>query len=306
MIYIASPVNVATGGTELLQQLCYCLRAQGTDCLMYYFSEYNGSNVEKKFKHYNNPYTYSVIDQKDNIIVISEINTVLLYKFKKIQKYLWWLSVDNYFANQSIKNAVVNMLNKHIVRKHKNMVQSEYARIFIKYYFGVQDHNIFYLSDYLGEAFLEPKNIHLQRDDVVLYNPKKGFEFTKKLIENDHKYKWVPLSGLTEQQMEKTLLKGKVYVDFGNFPGKDRIPREAVMMGCCLITGVKGAAGNELDIPIPREYKFKEDDLNAILNKIDDCMINFQSNQSNFTTYRNEIMKEKEKFVKDVKKVFGY
>lgn len=30
-----------------------------------------------------------------------------------------------------------------------------------------------------------------------------------------------------------TMRKAKVYIDFGFHPGKDRIPREAVMCGAC-------------------------------------------------------------------------
>jgi len=43
----------------------------------------------------------------------------------------------------------------------------------------------------------------------------------------------------------------KLYVDFGKHPGKDRMPREAAVHGCCIITGRRGAAGNPFDIPIP-------------------------------------------------------
>lgn len=35
-------------------------------------------------------------------------------------------------------------------------------------------------------------------------------------------------------------------------PGKDRMPREAAMPGCCVITGKRGAAANPFDIPDSR------------------------------------------------------
>ena len=43
MIYVMSPTGVATGGTELLQQLCYTLNQQNIEAKMYYIGEYKGS-----------------------------------------------------------------------------------------------------------------------------------------------------------------------------------------------------------------------------------------------------------------------
>ena len=47
---------------------------------------------------------------------------------------------------------------------------------------------------------------------------------------------------MTPEQVVDLMSESKVYIDFGNHPGKDRIPREAVINGCCVITGVRGSA----------------------------------------------------------------
>lgn len=54
--------------------------------------------------------------------------------------------------------------------------------------------------------------------------------------------RWVPLIGMTTEEMRSCMSKSKVYIDFGNHPGKDRIPREAAISGCIVITGKRGAA----------------------------------------------------------------
>ena len=41
--------------------------------------------------------------------------------------------------------------------------------------------------------------------------------------------RWVPLIGMTTEEMRSCMSKSKVYIDFGNHPGKDRIPREAAI-----------------------------------------------------------------------------
>ena len=40
-----------------------------------------------------------------------------------------------------------------------------------------------------------------------------------------------------ESKTEGKWMHPKLYIDFGGFPGKDRLPREAVMHDCCIITG---------------------------------------------------------------------
>lgn len=46
-----------------------------------------------------------------------------------------------------------------------------------------------------------------------------------------------------------------IYIDFGEHPGKDRIPREAAMRDLIVITGRDGAAVNDVDVSIPKKYK---------------------------------------------------
>ena len=47
---------------------------------------------------------------------------------------------------------------------------------------------------------------------------------------------------MTSKEVQELLSKCKVYIDFGHFPGKDRVPREAAMCNCCIITGKYGAS----------------------------------------------------------------
>ncbi|MCX7738527.1 MAG: hypothetical protein N2Z80_03840 [Hydrogenothermaceae bacterium] len=65
------------------------------------------------------------------------------------------------------------------------------------------------------------------------------------------------------------LKKAKVYIDFGNHTGKDRIPREAAMLECCVITGRRGIAKYREDVPIPENYKIEDkvENIPLILSK---------------------------------------
>jgi hypothetical protein len=159
-----------------------------------------------------------------------------------------------------------------------------------------------YLSDYINDQhgkFIYPAEF---RGNIALYNPAKGYKEIKPLIERSSWLKWVPLVNLDIPHMILMMEAGKIYVDFGNHPGKDRIPREAAANGCCVITNKKGAAAFDADVPIPPMYKYdspelKLDEINALLHDICD---NFAIHQKRFEDYRNIIASEKSKFESDV------
>jgi hypothetical protein len=111
---------------------------------------------------------------------------------------------------------------------------------------------------------------------------------------------------MTKEEIIKTLQRAKVYIDFGNHPGKDRIPREAAILGCCVITGKRGSAAFFEDVPIPDEYKFedKEENIPKIIEKIKDCFRNFEERYKDFEYCREVIRNEPQKFVEDIKKIF--
>lgn len=315
-IYIASPSHVATGGTELLQQLCFYLNKLNIESKMYYTEPIHESPIEKKFSEYKNPWVEVIEDVKENILILPETRVDLMYKYRNVDIYIWWLSVDNYYGAGRKK---VNNLHKLVYKikdirnggrflSCKHLVQSEYARLYLTNEKGVKNKNIFYLSDYLNKKYLEKTKLQseLERKDYILYNPKKGIEFTQLLMQNIQEFEWKPLINLSNDEMISLMQMSKVYVDFGNHPGKDRIPREAAMCGCCVITGKRGAANNPQDVKIPEEYKFDENkiEIEEIHNCIKKCMKDYEIKKHDFDKYREKILCEEQEFIKDIRSVF--
>ena len=110
---------------------------------------------------------------------------------------------------------------------------------------------------------------------------------------------------MKREEVISLLKKTKVYIDFGNHPGKDRIPREAAILGCCVITNRKGSANYQKDIPIYQRYKVSENtDIPEIVDIIKDCLKNYKLRYKNFDNYRKVIKKEYKKFIKDADKIF--
>jgi hypothetical protein len=112
---------------------------------------------------------------------------------------------------------------------------------------------------------------------------------------------------MSKTEVTDALLSSKLYIDFGNHPGKDRFPREAVLCGCCLITGRRGAADNDVDIPIDSKYKFKDelDNIPTISEAIQDIMLNYNQRRNDFSAYCERTIKEKEVFQRQAVELFG-
>lgn len=314
-IFIISPTNIATGGTELLQQLCYTINQKKTCAYMYYTENYDGSAVEKKFNFYHNPIAESIIDDISNIVIIPETRVDFYHKVKKAKVYFWWLSVDNYYGAFKINCDVVHkiyykikdFLNSRYFREGYHLVQSEYAKMFLVNEKKIDNKKIQYLSDYINESYMNAYNLwnkKTNRDNIIVYNPKKGIEFTKKIMAEVHDYHWVAIENMNLDEVINLLLKSKVYIDFGNHPGKDRIPREAALCGCCIITGKRGAAKNSKDIPIDSKFDDDDTELKNIHLKIDEFMCNYEKENQKFEKYRLGILKEKKVFTNQIDLIF--
>ncbi len=318
MIYIACPSNFATGGTELLHQLAYTINLLGHKACIYYSGVKTIDPVHERFKFYNIPFITNINDMNDaKVLVVPEIMVEILhYQFpKNCQKIIWWLSVDNYIVAHPRRNfleKIIRLLFKKQKWNYfdytssvvKNYVQSEYARQFI-----INKGAVFsgFLSDYLSDIFLcnvfSANEANVLKENIVLYNPKKGYKITKKLIKSASHINFIPLENMSPKEMIPLLQKAKVYIDFGNHPGKDRIPREAAIMGCCVLVGKIGSAANDIDIPIPLSNKFDINPLleNEVIQKIEQCFINYSIESNLLDNYRSLIQYEKKIFIKQVK-----
>ena len=105
--------------------------------------------------------------------------------------------------------------------------------------------------------------------------------------------------------MTELLGKAKLYIDFGEHPGKDRIPREAASLGCCIVTNIKGSAKNSIDINIDPQYKFEQvgNYQEKVLEMIHAIMNDYSVHSDSFEEYRKKIRAEKEQFEDQVKSI---
>jgi len=301
--------------------------------------------VHPEYQMYENPYVIKIPKEEDNdenILIVPEIQSglKLLLNFKKIRKGIWFLSVDNYYLSKLTKfdyfiPRAINKLSKILVKKpllnfditsheclYKLIRKYDYktdsllklANFYMTNSYRGLDwfkdlRPLYYLPDYyVNIRFIEEscKLDFKNKKNIVTYNPKKGYLFTRKIIKFAKDITFVPIENMTREEVINLLKKSKVYIDFGNFPGPERIPKEAALLGCCIITGKRGSAAFFEDVPIPEEYKFEdiEENIPKIVKKIKDCFENFEERYKDFEYYRNVIKNGPQKFIEDLKKIF--
>lgn len=292
-IKIACPYNVVTGGIELLHQVANELNTYDEVLAeIWYINDPHKIDIPNEYLVYNNTVNNTV--HFGDILLFPEIwaDYTNRPEFRDYKKIVYWESVDNYFGHTPKENWF----------KFKNDVihisQSYYSDIFLHDVLKVSDSNIIEITDYVNKDFLNC-DLTKERQPIVLYNPVKGFEFTEKLIQYAKDITFQPISGMTRKQILDKMTQSMVFVDFGNFPGKDRLPREAGACGMCLVTGKNGASRYFEDLPIPESCKFNNvnySDLEFIVNKIRDILENFQKYQSGFKEFRDRLKQEEELF----------
>ena len=321
-VYVVLPALKKTGGTELGHQLVEIFNTEDIEAQVAYIGVKKGvCPLPDAFKEYVSTYEdyRNIKDEENTIVIFSEIYLNKIDDFKKAKRIVWWMSVDNCESQMNVLDCLKSsgliqtlkwiIKGNFIVKKQKyladlHLYQSEYARLFLQKQ-GLK--NVLPLSDYINDSFFLSEQ-KFKKENIALYNPRKGINITKKIISATSDIKWVPLQNLTTKEVGELLRKGKLYIDFGHHPGKDRFPREAVTCGCCVITGRKGAANNSEDIPIPQKYKFQDNlsDISDLKKMIHLCIEDYDKCYPDFDSYRNKIKSEKETFYSESLKLIEY
>lgn len=335
-VFVYLPSRIPCGGAELAHQLVDYLRSHSKEAYMVYGEDMRNGSAElvmECYAKYDIVTVSEIEDNAENVLVLPETAYGMAKHYPNIKIACWWMSVDNFVQHelhyhhfhwnkakniyQNIRKWIHVMLYHlpiksldilYFLRKEQvrviHMYQSQYACEYIK------NHKLphrYPLSDYINLELLPKEPIDKsKKENIILYNPRKGLEFTLKLIRNIPEYRFIPLQGMNRMELNECFDKAKLYIDFGNFPGKDRLPREAVMHDCCIITGRNGASAYFEDVPINDKYKFDAKDANIpmIRNRIHDIMNNYVSLSPEFETYKNIVLEEQKIFYSQIEAIF--
>ena len=259
-IYILCLAGVRTGGPEAIHQLSDALIEQGFDARMVYYDwaqiaaleaaqpqeGYMFGSVHKneieEYARYKVNQSDVIWNREDTIIVLPETLCHLAPKFDKATVLVWWLSVDNGFGALAKVN-----LNHLRAENVKHAYQSRYAQQFLAS-LGLDS---YHLSDYTTDISKLAKPMPTdERANLVLFNANHKVTTDLQLIADqlgraDPSIECIPIRGLDRKEVAALFARARVYVDLGNLPGKDRMPREASLMGCDVLVASNGAGATD-------------------------------------------------------------
>lgn len=172
------------------------------------------------------------------------------YRIKSIPiKTLHLLRHISLIVYERFSTSTVNL------KRAKHYSQSHYANAIVS---EVLSMKVGKLSDYVyGSENQElPKRKTSRMQKIIAINPFKGAELMSKFIDLvKDEVSFFELKDLDTKGIAQALSQADLYLDLGHFPGKDRIPREAILKGCPVFLAERGAARNTIDFCVASEFK---------------------------------------------------
>jgi len=249
-----------------------------------------------------------IVDSPDSVVVVPETGTLQLLEWRHATRAMWWLSVEHFLmrseamrqSQQAERSPLDFVFDPRFGVVH--LAQSEYARQWV----AARGGDSLMLTDYVRDEIVDRARALRggAKDDIVAYNPKKGLEFTRQLMAASPPHiHWVAIENMSPAEVAQLLGRAKVYVDFGPHPGRDRIPREAALCGCVVITNTQGSAGNAVDVPLPEGYKFDERHpltVPLVMQRIQQAIADHGALSAAFAPYRQWIEDQRRAFFDEV------
>lgn len=314
--------DAATGGPEALHQLGHAINQLGGNAKMAYYGPISrlgmdGENLRNDTTGSPMPQVYA--QYQPQVLTETKLGVGTLIVFPEVltissnhNAAMWWLSVDNALvANPRLKDETYR---KEFFADPKliHLYQSEYARDFLEKSYAKNARPI---TDYTDPTFIEYSLVPANnppitgRGNQVCFFPAKGAELARDFLTHGalrNAIDLVPIRNMSKTEVRDTLFKTKIFIDFGHHPGKDRVPREAAIAGAVILLHAAGSANFQGDHPLDNTYRFTLADvasgrLHQLVDAIlDDPKAHFDAQLG----YRQHVMGEKERFVKEVATTF--
>lgn len=277
--------DAVSGGPEALHQLAHVLNEHGATARMVYYGQYStlhldgdvihcgfneDSPVHARYRDYDAPALRSGILDPNTLLVLPEVLLDMAVGWAGTtvaQIALWWLSVDNApLANREPDETFETALFRSRIQ---HFYQSNYACAMLYRY---QARPLSPLFDFTNDAFVReglgltsPEQAIATRGRTIAYYPAKagprGQSFMAALLERDPSLTIIPIENMTWSQVGDALRSACLFIDFGHSPGKDRVPREASILGAAIIVRRAGAANHFNDYPLDPAFLFSDLDI---------------------------------------------
>jgi hypothetical protein len=305
--------------------------------------------IHKAYISYNCNHAFlsSIKDTNKTIIIIPESMPYLVDKFMNSIKILYWLSVDHYvirslppsrfdfvryalskFDNFSLFNSrfikllynsfLAEYVSRYLVKLNVavpkvslHIVQSRYAYEFLRL-LGVQHQQVFFLHEPLEEDYLLHRSYN-GRDLGVAWNSRKAYPISLKIIRYLRKWS-IPINLLDDvgkEKMREILSRTRIFIDIGFHPGRDRPPREAVVLGNIAVVNNHGGCFYYDDCMIEPPFKvdcYTESRCNINPKKVAEDILHYIENyeyyyKKYFAKFREYILEEPKLYQKEIEQL---
>lgn len=338
-IYIACAQSY-TGGTKTLHQMAESVSQLGNDVYLVYYNRGQVSDSKKCLYDWCKCNVVRHIeDVHSNIMIAPETMTYTLKPFKNLKKVIFWLSLDFYFWTVPYKKTIekirlnsypiiafpvayIHLWKTNIHKKiiHKSQFKSlfhiyncEYVRQYLVNK-GVPELSMHYLCGPVEDDFCKQskKEIIDLKENIIAYNINQDKVVIKQLesvltlikgMRDD--IQLIPIENMTHEEVCKTLVSAKVFLDLGSFPGPERIPREAVLAYTNLLIKNNGTAANQIDYPIHEKYKIKDIEERSIALKAISMVDSYQDQIDDFSFLRQKVVNQRSQFISDINDIFS-
>jgi len=281
---IICPGGFITGGPEALHQLCHHLnQVPGVEAWMHYIGGFDERLVDEYWSRYDVQAVPSPASDGASLIIPSNVDPRGYEASRGGSKWLWWLAGKRTLPLEALGDC-------------HHAFQSHYARRLLERlgYGGLM------LTDYVRDTFDAGAPVGA-KEDLIAYNGTKSALHMTRIRLSWPQLPCVPIRGMSHDRVRAVLERAKVYVDFGPHPGRDRMPREAALLGCVVFTNRDGAAGVHEDVPLPEELKVDTADIRLAARRVRDALGAYERLHAALEPYRQWIRAQRDTFAAEAR-----
>jgi hypothetical protein len=192
-----------------------------------------------------------------------------------------------------------------------HILQSYYVYNFLTNF--AKTSKMFFLHEPLEDDYLNFSISKDRKEDIVTWNTRKAYPITLKVIKalKKNKVHVVDLENVGKANMINILGKSKIFIDIGIHPGRDRPPREAVVLGNIAVVNNHGGCFYYDDCMIEPPFKvdcYTETKCNINPKKVAEDILHYIENyeyyyKKYFAKFREYILEEPKLYQKEIEQL---
>jgi len=334
-IIVFSPGNILSGGVNSLHNLCMALCKNNYEASMHYINPIDSILNDIQITSYNNIHTKEVIDIESNLIIVPETMVAQFDQYPKSAKMIYWLGLNYFFKNltwrfpfnlkpfrkmiscrsysgyssgiiESKKRKLNEFAKSHLDIWDEQIIHLSNSHFVAQYCRDKGSPNTFVLHNPIRQEFYDFKTDFQNREKIILFGPKTPNRIIRKLKQKLPDFSIIRLKKLKLAEVFDLMSKAMIFAEFGNYSGRDRMPREAAMLGCIIFMNTRGTAALEEDYNTPRKYCITDsnENLSFIIEQLSQCAENYNQYYADFNDFREQLISENKNFLSKTDEVF--